>query len=149
MCLVIDANQAGVFCKQQRPYVQSLLGWINSGGRVVSGGQLERELFKIREMRVLALEWSRRGNLIRLPTEDLQRETDRVRDKCRSNDPHVVAVAIVGRADVVVTEDNLLIQDLKDPSIVGSKRRIFKEDATNPNRLNTQIRLLRTMDCPK
>lgn len=148
MCLVIDTNQAADFCKQQKPFLQCLLGWINSGGRIVSGGDLERELFRVSAMRTLALEWSRRGNLIRLNPNQLMSERKRIEPLCRSDDPHVLAVTVIGRADVVVTADNLLIKDLKDSGVVGHRRRIYKENAGNPNRIDRHLRMLRGLDCP-
>jgi len=148
MCLVIDANQAGDFCKQEKPHLKCLLGWINSGGRVVSAGELERELFRVNAMRTLALEWSRRGNLIKLNAQEVTARKNQIAPMCRSNDAHVVAVTIVGRADVVVTSDKLLIQDLKDTAIVGSRRKIYKENSASPGRVDRHAKLLRSLDCP-
>lgn len=149
MCLVIDANQAGDLCKQEKPHLKCLLGWINAGGRVISGGELERELFRVSGMRTLALEWSRRGNLIRLSAEQVGQIKDRLQGSCRSNDPHILAVVIAGRADVVVTADKPLIKDLKDTSLVGRRRRIYKENTASPNRIDRHVRLLRGLDCPR
>ena len=59
MCVVIDTNKAADFCKQERPYLKALMGWVNSGGRIASGGRLEYELFKVQAMKGLLLEWYR------------------------------------------------------------------------------------------
>ena len=148
MCVVIDANKAADFCRQERPYLKTLMSWINSGGRIVSGGKLEAELFKVGAMRSLLTEWSRRGTLIKISTERVQATEQRVRPMCTSDDPHVVALAIESRASVIVTEDKLLIGDLRNLTLVGQRRRIFKENSASPAKVRHLQTLLRNSDCP-
>ncbi len=66
MCIIIDANKAADFCRQEKPYLRMLLKWVNSGGRIASGGHLEAELVKVQAMNGLLLEWSRSGKLIKI-----------------------------------------------------------------------------------
>jgi hypothetical protein len=148
MCVVIDANKAADFCKQDRPYLKMLLQWVNSGGRIASGGRLEVELFKVQAMKLLLVEWSRSGKLIRVsPHKIIEREA-LVRDRCVSDDPHVVALAIESKASIVVTGDGNLIKDLKNLELMGSKRKIYKENAAKPNVLKNHRALLQRSDCP-
>lgn len=148
MCVVIDANKAGDFCNQSRPYLRTLLRWVNAGGRVASGGHLERELFKVHSMKGLLLEWSRSGRLVRVPSARVSAREATLRPVCRSDDPHVLAVAIEAKASIVVTEDKDLITDLRDRSLVGQRRRIYKENSASPNRVDRHAALLARSDCP-
>jgi hypothetical protein len=148
MCVVIDTNKAADFCKQERPYLKALLNWINSGGRVASGGRLEVELFKVQAMKGLLLEWSRSGKLIKISSDKITNREAVVRDDCTSDDPHVVALAIESRASIVVTSDVNLIKDLKNVALMGSRRRIYKENGANPEVIKSHRALLRRSDCP-
>jgi len=148
MCVVIDANKAGDLCNQDRPYLMALMQWINRGGRIVSGGKLQEELFRITKMRELVTEWAKRGTLIQLPKDAVKAKEDEIKGVCKSDDPHVIAIAIISNARIVVTEDKKLIQDLQDLSIVGRRRRIYKENGASPNRIDRHMALLRGSDCP-
>lgn len=146
MCIVIDTNRAADFARQEEPYLKLLMTWINSGGKVISGGRLEAELFKVEKMRGLLTEWSKRGSLIRIPSPKIEAREAMVAPMCKSNDAHVIAVAIEGRADIVVTEDNILISDIKNRAI-GGKFRALKSPKFNPNDISRQRKLLNSTDC--
>lgn len=148
MCVVIDTNKAADFCKQERPYLKVLMKWILKGGRIVSGGRLQGELFKITEMRALVSEWSKRGNLVQLSTDVVANKEKEISPLCKSDDPHVLAIAIISNAHIVVTEDKLLIEDLRDLKIVKRRRRIYKENGASPSRIDRHLSLLNASDCP-
>jgi hypothetical protein len=148
MCIVIDANRAADFCRQEHPYLKTLLQWVNSGGRIASGGRLEVELYKVQAMKGLLIEWSRAGKLIKISAEKIAQREALVRDRCVSDDPHVVALAIESKAHIVVTGDKNLIKDLKNPGLVGSRRRIYKENSASPDRIDRHRALLQRSDCP-
>ncbi len=147
MCVVIDANKAADFCKQDHPYLKTLLRWVNSGGRIASGGHLEKELFKVQAMKGLLTEWSRAGKLVRISATKVAAREAVVKQHCVSDDPHVVALAIEAKAHIVVTEDKKLIVDLRNTRIVGQRRRIYKENSASPMRVDRHIALLRSSDC--
>jgi hypothetical protein len=147
MCIVIDTNRAADFNNPNDPYLVLLLDWLKRGGSVVTGGLLERELMKIAVMRGLLQEWSRRGNLRRISREDVERE-EQTLPAIKSNDPHVVALTRLSRAKVVVTEDKELISDLKDASLMGTRRKIYKRDVNNPGNVRNHKRMLSGLDCP-
>lgn len=148
MCVIIDTNKAADFCRQDRPYLKILMHWISKGGRVASGGDLEKELYKIEKMRAIISEWSRSGRLVRYSAEKISAVEVGIENLCRSNDSHVVALAIVSQASIVVTEDKLLIDDLREKSIVGVKRRIYKENSASPAKTDHLRRLLSRSNCP-
>ena len=148
MCVVIDANKAADFCKQEHPYLKMLLQWVNAGGRIASGGRLEVELYKVQAMKGLLIEWSRAGKLIKISAEKIAQREALVRECCVSDDPHVVALAIESKAHIIVTEDKNLIKDLKNIRLVGSRRKIYKENSKSPDRIDRHRALLQRSDCP-
>lgn len=147
MCIIIDANQAGELATGEKPYVKLVLKWIKDGGAIVSGGDLERELFKHSNMRDLMGQLSRSGQLRRIGKQKIEQRTAAVEAMCQSNDAHVVALAIEARTRVVVTGDNLLIKDLKNSTIVGTRRRVIKENSANPTRTAHVTHLLNNANC--
>lgn len=148
MCIIIDANRAGDFCLNEKPYIKTLRSWVNRGGKIVAGGKLETELFHNKKMRVLILEWTRNGTLVRISKDEVKAIEDQIKDKCVSDDPHVVALAIKTRAQIVVTEDRKLIQDLRNKQLVKKRRRIYKENTASPMRVDRQETLLQNSNCP-
>jgi hypothetical protein len=148
MCLIIDANKASDFCKQKDPYLKPLWEWINGGGRIACGGHLLTELYKIGAMQKLMLEWSRRGTLIRHDEKKIKEIETEIIKKCKSDDPHVIALAVVSKASIIVTGDKDLISDLKNTNLVGFRRKIYKENSASPDRVDRHITMLRGSDCP-
>jgi hypothetical protein len=142
MCIIIDANQAHIISEFGRcPYYTELVRWVSKGGKIVSGGKLEAELFRINSMRALITEWKRSGRLVSICSVRLKELENDIRASCISNDPHVVALAKLSDADVVVTSDNALVGDLKNRLLVGKKVRIFKA----PKRAKVDLRAHKKM----
>ena len=112
------------------------------------GGHLETELFRHNAMRELVAQLSRSGQLKRYSKSEIEPIQSRVSPICRSDDPHVVALAIRSGADLVVTEDSALISDLKNSQLVGNRRKIYKEDSYKPHNIRNHGKLLRALDCP-
>jgi predicted nucleic acid-binding protein len=124
MPLVIDANAASALAAGECKSSQAILRWARTKGEIVSGGKLQQELSRT-ALKTLLVQWRAAGRLRILSAQDLDEEEARVSPLARSNDSHVLAVAIVGAAQVVVTGDNSLKQDLKDVQIVQFKRKII------------------------
>lgn len=145
MCIIIDANRCGDICSNEKDYVKPLLKWVMKGGKLVSGGKLEDELFKNLKMRSLLLEWDRSGRIRKFKREDMSVE---IEGKCKSDDPHVLALANLSSASIIVTEDEDLISDLKNREIVGFRRKIYKENAASPGHVDHLSKLLSRSGCP-
>lgn len=131
MCILIDANQ-GSALETPSDSMAIVADWINSGGRVVAGGQLSDEL-KLTKFRRFLVELSRRGNLRTYTKAEVDAEVDAVSKlPLKSDDPHVVALARLSGARVAITNDNRLIADLKDNGICPGKRRAIRHRPGKP-----------------
>lgn len=138
MCVIVDANRAhDVFCSPPAPQYVPLLNWLLSGGYLVYGGQLARELMRVEAARKLLLEL-RRAGIARLQDEaTIDAETGRVAASgaCTSDDPHVIALARVSGARTICTEDLALMQDLKNRELLPAPAaKIFRDGRRRDHR---------------
>ena len=125
MCAIIDANVASeVFGSSPQPAGKEFLDWVNKGsGRLVSGGKLLQELESaspgFRQWAATAIS----AGKMRLANagEVDSRTTELLRQqRCRSNDPHVIALAQVSGARLLYSNDTTLHADFKDRSLIDN-----------------------------
>ena len=124
MCGIVDANVANeVFGDERPPAGEHFFEWLASlRGQLVVGGRLRRELSRDHRF----LQWF--GNAVRygrarsMEDADVEARTDELRrgDMCRSDDEHVLALALVSGARLLYTNDAALIRDFKNREIVGN-----------------------------
>lgn len=132
MCLVVDANQAGVFFgKPNSETAAPIWAWLQRDGILVYGGKLAAELGKHGSARKLLLELSRAGKAILESQAGTEAAAQAIRKQggCLSNDLHVLALAWVSGARVLFTEDKDLIRDFKNLAILKPKGRIYRSAA--------------------
>ena len=107
MCGIIDANVAHeVFGDDRPPAGERFFDWLASPrGQLVVGGDLLQELGRNRGF----VRWLgtaiRSGRVRSMPNEAVNARTEelRQRDMCRSNDEHVLALALVSDARLLYT----------------------------------------------
>lgn len=130
MCVIVDANLASVvFGSPAHPDFAPVIDWLHGEGRLVYGGQLTRELEKAGRVRKYLLELNRAGRALPYPDAALETEARRVR--CRSNDPHVIALARVSGARTLCSRDTLLHADFKDAKLVSSPRGMVYQSSSH------------------
>ena len=126
MCAILDANVAGqVFGKDRPPAGEAFSTWITAGrGRLVVGGRLRRELDGNREFRKWRLQAVLAGRVTLLDdkaVDDRARQLERD-NACRSDDEHVVAVAQLGGARLLYSNDGDLQADFGDKALIDQPR---------------------------
>ena len=124
MCGIVDASVANeVFGDDRPPAGKRFFEWLASPrGQLVVGGRLRMELSRDHNF----VRWL--GNAVlygrarSMADEDVETHTDELRrgDICKSNDEHVLALALVSGARLLYTNDAALIQDFKNREIVGN-----------------------------
>ena len=132
MCVIIDNNvrhqvfgtddvrtEAGKF----------LFSWIESGrGKMVLGGRLRQELSDYGRFMSWLPQARRAGHVILIPDHEVDTEANALEGsrQCRSNDAHVLALAIVSGARLLFTNDLDLQDDFTDRGIIsGIRGRIY------------------------
>ena len=132
MCLIVDVNIAHrVFPKERAkdpdfgPVHKALFG--NGAGaytRVVIGGQLTREYEQMAQTWNLVVQLEKAGRVMKVREDSVKSETERLRKKklCKSDDPHVIALARVGHVRLLCTLDDDLTDDFKDAGLISNPR---------------------------
>ena len=125
MCAIIDASVAGeVFGSNRSAAGKEFFDWVNQRhGRLVAGGKLLEELNK-----TPARDWARQalisGQLRAVDDNDVEAMTNELRRQqvCRSNDLHVIALALISGARLLYSNDEDLQYDFKAKSLIDKPR---------------------------
>ncbi len=125
MCALVDANVAGeVFGHNKPPAGKEFYKWLNTGmGQLVVGGKLLVELNK-----TAARDWMRQAILSgRTRQEDTSQITERTEKlvktrQCKSDDPHVIALAQISGARLLYSNDSDLQSDFKNKNLIDNPR---------------------------
>ncbi len=126
MCLLVDANlAAAVFARPPHADFSPVLGWLEKGdGCVVYGGRLATELDRVGEGRRFLRSLLQAGRARLLPERDIDAEETVVAgtDLCRSDDPHILALARVSGARTLCTHDRNLQRDFRNSRLISAPR---------------------------
>ena len=149
MCAILDAGVVHeVFGSNRPPAGEKFFDWINEGhGRLVLGGKLLVEL-----NRTAAREWARQAlnaGLIRsVSTDKVNARADTLQSEgsCRSDDPHVIALAQVSAARLLYSNDNKLQRDFKNKTLIDGPRGKVYSTGKHQSFENSHKRLLRRKD---
>src|SRR5262245_50758229 len=107
MCVIVDANRAALVVDPAEPEFEPVRNWVTTGpGRLVHGGQLTEELYRVERVRRWLLALARAGRAVIAPRDAMERETAIVaaHPALRSDDPHVIALARLTGARTLCTE---------------------------------------------
>lgn len=125
MCAIIDANVVHqLIGTGQHDPGSRFLDRIDSGHLLLMiGGKLRKEL-----LRTSIRDWLRQallaGNARSCDDAEVDRRTVEIRSSgvCRSDDPHVIALAQISRARLLYTNDRDLQQDFNNKQLVDNPR---------------------------
>ena len=151
MCVIVDANVGhDVFGKSPSPAASYFLNRI--GGphtRMVIGGLLLRELAKLTGFKRWYARAARYGRVrptirdrdIELCLVDVPDEPER-----RSDDPHILALALVSGSRLLFTNDRRLQEDFRNPRIINYPRGRIYTSLTRNNVTDVHRSLLARRD---
>ena len=150
MCAIVDANVASeVFGSDRPPAGKRFFDWLSSPrGQLVVGGKLREELARDRRF-VQWLKSALRNGRARSVTDDaVDAHATGLRKEgaCKSNDLHVIALALVSGARLLYTNDTALIDDFGNPEIVARPRGKVYTTARNAHVTDAHRRLLAARD---
>ncbi len=128
MCAIVDANVVGeMFGHDKSEAGRKFFEWLDSGkGILVAGGKVSEELGQSEQFR----EWARsallagQGQLRIMDKEAVVRRTEEIKKEgtCRSDGPHVLALAQISGARLLYSNDRDLHQDFRDKALVDNPR---------------------------
>ena len=124
MCVVaiVDANVLSLLASRRHDSDLLLLSWIKSRHGLLAfpaSGEYLSELRRNRAVMELIGRYEQGGQLKKISKAALSEAVDLVRDKpLRSNDLHVLALALASRAKVLCSNDEDLREDFKNRAIL-------------------------------
>ena len=117
MCSIVDANvRDQVFGDSPTPAGTFFLKWLNErGGKLIVGGKLLEELSGPQNFQMWLREALLSGRAKRINDDSVDTKTEAVKRSgiCRSNDHHIIALAMIGGARLLFTNDGSLKDDFK------------------------------------
>ncbi len=151
MCAIIDANVAAeVFVEKPQPAGEKFLDWVKAGrGRLVVGGKLLRELESSTEgFRNWASSAVAAGVLYIASESELAARTEEFENHpaCKSDDPHVLALAQLSGARLLYSNDQNLQEDFKNQRLIDRPRGKIYSTLRSKNFTSSHRRLLGRTD---
>ena len=132
MCLIIDVNVASDFVGPKPAAVPVLKWLLGKGGHIALGGKLADE-YRKSTLRGLWAELSRKGSVKLFKDNLVDAEQQTVEDTklCKSDDPHIIALARLSGCRLVFTRDKPLHADFKNKDLINKPRGFVYTDDTH------------------
>lgn len=127
MCIIVDANCVNHLVNKTengKPVLRWLLNRKQKAG-IILGGKLTSEV-SIKSFLPTLTELDRAGRVHRVKDELVEKKLAAIDKTCKSNDPHIVALALAARCNLVFTHDELLHVDLKGHAATGEPISIYQ-----------------------
>lgn len=126
MCIIVDANVAADIANDNPSDASRMVvDWVtNRGGRIVHGGYLTSELFRIERLKRWFAQLQRAGRLMSADAIAVNARTDELTKSgaCKSDDPHVIALAQISGARLLYSADTLLHEDFTSAALLSKPR---------------------------
>ena len=131
MCVILDANCFGNFENLSNEEMQPVRDWLRRSGKIVySDTNKFREEWERGGMKARMTELSQAGKLKLVSAQDVQQKADELKGRIESDDEHIIALAMVANAKVLIVgynpitqrgADRKLHRDFKNRNLVGGK----------------------------
>lgn len=129
MCLIIlDANRYGNFSDPDNADMKPVKDWLDKGKGKIAYSPTEKmqgELDKCSKMKQLLGNYSASGKVKKFSKKIVEMKLDCLlkngKVTLESNDPHIIALALVAKAKLLISSDKDLVKDFKNKKIVGGK----------------------------
>lgn len=123
MCIIIDKNKHGQFLQEPPTEdMQPVFDWIKRrGGKLVytTGGKFSEEFSGRTKQRLD--DYANVGRAKLIPYQEVKEKLNNLeRNLLKSDDSHIIALALAAKVNLLYTEDRNLIDDFKNPLIMGT-----------------------------
>lgn len=125
MCLIVDSNSVCAVFLKTKPKFEELRRAVEAKrAKIIYGGKLTHEYRQVYSFWRLLIALDRQGSARQVDNDQVDRETARLMATggCKSNDPHVIALARVGGARLICSEDRKLQKDVRNPNLLSKPR---------------------------
>ena len=140
MCVILDVNNIGKFNEPADEDMKPVWNWLDrqNGKIVYSNTKKFEEEWERGGGIQLRRELQRRSKLKEIPAQDVQEKAAELEGKIESDDPHIIALAIIANVKVLISNDRRLHEDFKNRNLVGGS--VYQT--------KSHSRLLRRDTCP-
>jgi len=116
MCVILDTNCIGKFIKGTDEGIKPVRHWVyrKNGKIVYAATEKFRAEWKGSKARDLMRELQRRNKFIEVPAQDVAERENELKEIIKSDDEHIIALALVAEVKILVSDDNTLIADFKN-----------------------------------
>jgi hypothetical protein len=110
----VDRNQAGCHTPRTKG--------IHS--KLVFGGRLAEEYARSGAIQKIVVRLLQAGKARRVSGQEVEAETQRLEKRrvCKSDDPHIIALATVGKVRLLCTDDTDLMRDFRKKDLIDKPR---------------------------
>jgi len=125
VCLILDVNILHeVFPSPSADHVAVNKALTNLRATMVYGGELRREYQRAGWFRPFLRRLDQQGSAKVVPDQEVDAQTEEIRlaGGYRSDDPHILALAIVAKVRLLCTDDDNLSTDFKDRQLINNPR---------------------------
>ena len=122
MCLILDTNKYGDFLNPDNANMEPVRKWLDGRGKIAYSPtkKFENELNSLKSTIRSRFDIYKKAGKIKLVDESAVQDMQNNLPKLKSDDPHIIALAIVAKVKLLVSGDKDLHDDFKDhPSIKG------------------------------
>jgi predicted nucleic acid-binding protein len=130
MCIILDANCVGLFVSGD-PSMEPVSEYLKKKGHLVFGGsKLKLEYERHNKFNRILIELLRTGQLLRLQTDAVDKKEIEIRHEVstQSDDPHILAIAALSNARVLVSHDQPLHRDFTTTKFFKPKGKIYQDE---------------------
>ena len=151
MCAILDNDVIHqVFGPRRPPAGQEFFKWVDAGKiHLVVGGKLRRELGANHAFKAWLQQKLNAGQATDIDDAVVDRVTAALvaAGSCRSNDQHVIALALCSNARLLYSNDADLHQDFKNRMLIDRPRGRIYSTLSSGDLQDSHRRLLRTNRC--
>ena len=124
MCAILDADVVNkVFGKNRPEAGKAFFEWIDSGnGSLVTGGKLHRELTHTHTFQEWWKQAALSGRIKQFNDQKIDDRAKELKGLCKSNDPHIIALAQISGARFLYSNDGNLHKDFKNKKLISNPK---------------------------
>ena len=151
MCAIVDANVTHeVFGSNPQPAGEKFFEWINKGTRrlVAGGKQLEELEVSSPDFRRWIIDAVVAGKMRIVNRDEVDRRAEQIQRQgtCKSNDPHIIALAQVSNSRLLYSNDGDLQHDFKNRRLIDNPRGRVYSTLKTKNFTSTHRKMLQQRD---
>lgn len=154
MPAIIDASCMAIVVGEDRtPAISEFVIWVTADDRngciVFGGSKYRTEMYKVERFKIWAEQLLLAGKAVVVDDKqvDLEEAALIENDDARSDDPHIIALALVSQARLLVSDDNKLKRDFTNVRLLRKpKGKLYPWEGNRPV-TDTHRNLLRRHAC--